>query len=211
MVCYLGSACLRKAVWMTSRIKFQSLFRQSFVEPKAAAQIFLSLDLAYDAIFSLFFAAVCASTVLIFGFDALFQNQASAMGVLGSPWRFATIVTALTLATAVGISWIGQRFSGEGDFRPIMGLLAWLQVLQLGMQILSYATFLLPSILVTFVQFGLIGWSFWIFIAFVDEVHQFKNMGKSALVALLGSLLGMAALFFLLPLLGIMGGGRNGI
>lgn len=196
---------------MTSNISLQVLFQQSFVDPKAAAKQFLTLDLSYDAIFSMFLATVCASTVLIFGFDALFQSQETSVDLLSSPLQFAMIVTVLTLATAVGIAWIGQKLSGVGRFRPIMGLIAWLQVLQLGMQLLSYVTFLLPSIFVTFAQFGLIGWSFWIFIAFIDEAHQFGNMLKSALVALLGSMIGMFGLFFIISLFGIFGSGRDGV
>ncbi|MGB0688756.1 MAG: hypothetical protein ACPGMX_11845, partial [Paracoccaceae bacterium] len=48
---------------MTPKVNIQLLFRQSFVEPKTAAKQFLALDLSYDAIFSLFLASVCASTL----------------------------------------------------------------------------------------------------------------------------------------------------
>ncbi|MBT6097220.1 MAG: hypothetical protein HOM03_09815 [Marinovum sp.] len=195
---------------MTSNVNIQQLFRQSFVEPKAAAKNFLALDLSYDAVFSLFLATVCASTVLIFGFDALFQNAQARPGLLESPWQFAAIVTVLTLSTAVGIAWIGQKLSGQGTLRTVMGLIAWLQVVQLGMQMVSYFTLILPSILVTFVQFGLIGWSFWIFIAFIDEVHKFENMMKSTMVAFLGTIIGMLGLFFMLGFFGLFGGGING-
>ena len=196
---------------MTSKVNIQLLFRQSFVEPKTAAKQFLALDLSYDAIFSLFLASVCASTVLIFGFDIVFYGADARVGFLGSPWQFAAIVAVLTLATAIGIAWIGQKMSGQGSFRLVMALIAWLQVVQLGMQVVSYFTLILPTLLVTFVQFGLIGWSFWIFIAFIDEVHKFDNMMKSALVAFLGTMVGMLGLFFMISLFGIFGGGGNGI
>ena len=101
---------------MTSNVNIQQLFRQSFVEPKAAAKNFLALDLSYDAVFSLFLATVCASTVLIFGFDALFQNAQARPGLLESPWQFAAIVTVLTLSTAVGIAWIGQKLSNPSPY-----------------------------------------------------------------------------------------------
>ena len=196
---------------MTSKVNIQLLFRQSFVEPKTAAKQFLALNLSYDAIFSLFLASVCASTVLIFGFDTVFYGADARVGLLGSPWQFAAIVAVLTLATAIGIAWIGQKMSGQGNFRLVMALIAWLQVVQLGMQVVSYFTLILPTLLVTFVQFGLIGWSFWIFIAFIDEVHKFDNMMKSALVAFLGTMVGMLGLFFMISLFGIFGGGGNGI
>ena len=196
---------------MTSKVNIQLLFRQSFVEPKTAAKQFLALDLSYDAIFSLFLASVCASTVLIFGFDIVFYGADARVGLLGSPWQFAAIVAVLTLATAIGIAWIGQKMSGQGSFRLVMALIAWLQVVQLGMQLVSYFTLILPTLLVTFLQFGLIGWSFWIFIAFIDEVHKFDNMMKSALVAFLGTMVGMLGLFFVISLFGIFGGGGNGI
>ena len=196
---------------MTPKVNIQLLFRQSFVEPKTAAKQFLALDLSYDAIFSLFLASVCASTVLIFGFDIVFYGADARVGLLGSPWQFAAIVAVLTLATAIGIAWIGQKMSGQGSFRLVMALIAWLQVVQLGMQLVSYFTLILPTLLVTFLQFGLIGWSFWIFIAFIDEVHKFDNMMKSALVAFLGTMVGMLGLFFMISLFGIFGGGGNGI
>ena len=196
---------------MTSKVNIQLLFRQSFVEPKTAAKQFLALDLSYDAIFSLFLASVCASTVLIFGFDIVFYGADARVGLLGSPWQFAAIVAVLTLATAIGIAWIGQKMSGQGSFRLVMALIAWLQVVQLGMQLVSYFTLILPTLLVTFLQFGLIGWSFWIFIAFIDEVHKFDNVMKSALVAFLGTMVGMLGLFFMISLFGIFGGGGNGI
>ena len=196
---------------MTPKVNIQLLFRQSFVEPKTAAKQFLALDLSYDAIFSLFLASVCASTVLIFGFDTVFYGGDARVRLLGSPWQFAAIVAVLTLATAIGIASIGQKMSGQGSFRLVMALIAWLQVVQLGMQVVSYFTLILPTLLVTFVQFGLIGWSFWIFIAFIDEVHKFDNMMKSALVAFLGTMVGMLGLFFMISLFGIFGGGGNGI
>ncbi|XAT61249.1 hypothetical protein GN278_11150 [Rhodobacteraceae bacterium Araon29] len=171
----------------------------------------MALDLSYDAVFSLFLVTVCANTVLIFGFETLFQEQQWLVVSLLSPWQFAAITLVTNLAISLGIAWIGPKFSGQGSFQAVMGLVAWFQVVKLGMQVVLTFTLILPFGFAIFVLLGTIGWSLWIFIAFFDEVHQFDNMLKSSLVALLGSAIGMFGLILIILLFVDLGGVGSGI
>lgn len=186
-------------------IDFKNLLKQSLSDPRQAAAILLSYNLTLELVLYIFVASICLSTVMMFAMQFLLtQGQVSGVVIFNSPWIFATLVATMTMLLCVSLAWTGQKMSGTGDFKSIFTVIAWLQVLQLVFQAASYLLMLVTPILASLVQLFTFFWSLWLFVAFIDTAHQFNNIGKSVLVSLLGSSLGILVIVLLISLFGIM-------
>ena len=175
---------------MTSAFNFASLLKLSLSNPKEAGRAILSYGLSYDAICSIFAAAICASTAMMFAVATLYETDEPSLTNVSTPWIFALLVGIMTIVVCGAISWTGQRFSGQGDFKAVFSIVAWLQVVQMVLQLASFLVMFFLTPLIGFIQLVIFFWSLWIFVAFIDAAHGFDNMIKSSLVALLGSSLG---------------------
>ena len=190
---------------MRPTYNFTNLLKQSLLDPKQAGQSILSYDLSYEAICSIFAAAICASTSMMFAIDLLYETEGPSLTKVSTPWVFALLVGVMTLVVCGAISWTGQRFSGQGHFKSILTIVAWLQVVQMFMQMASFLVMVILTPLIGIVQFGIFLWSLWIFVAFIDAAHGYNNMVKSSLVALLGSGLGSIAMIAMIAFISTLG------
>ena len=190
---------------MNSAINLITLLKISFTDPKQAGSIILSYDLPYNAIASIFAAAICASTAMLFAVDLFYDTEGLSLTNVSTPWVFALLVGVMTLVVCGAISWTGQRFSGLGDFKSIFTIVAWLQVVQMVMQMTSFLVMVLFAPLAGIVQFAIFLWSLWIFVAFIDAAHGFDNMIKSSLVAVLGSSLGSIGMLVMVIFISTLG------
>ena len=190
---------------MRPTYNFTNLLKQSLLDPKQAGQSILSYDLSYEAICSIFAAAICASTSMMFAIDLLYETDGPSLTKVSTPWVFALLVGVMTLVVCGAISWTGQRFSGQGHFKSILTIVAWLQVVQMFMQMASFLVMVILTPLVGIVQFGIFLWSLWIFVAFIDAAHGYNNMVKASLVALLGSGLGSIAMIAMIAFISTLG------
>ena len=190
---------------MTSSLNFTNLIKLSLIDPKQAGRSILSYGLSYDAICSIFAAAICASTAMLFAVDLVYETEGPSLTNVSTPWIFALLVSVMTLVVCGAISWTGQRFSGQGGFKSIFTIVAWLQVVQMVMQITSFLVMVLFAPLIGIVQFAIFLWSLWIFVAFIDAAHGFENMIKSSLVALLGSSLGSIGMLAMVIFISTLG------
>ena len=190
---------------MTSAFNLTNLLKLSLTDPKQAGQAILSYDLSYDAICSIFAAAICASTAMLFAVDLVYETEGPSLTNVSTPWVFAPLVGIMTLVVCGAISWTGQRFSGRGDFKSVFTIVAWLQVVQMIMQITSFLVMVLFAPLIGIVQFVIFLWSLWIFVAFIDAAHGFDNMIKSSLVALLGCSLGSIGMLIMVIFISTLG------
>lgn len=190
---------------MRPAFNFTNLLKLSLLDPKQAGQSILSYDLSYESICSIFAAAICASTSMMFAIDLLYETEGPSLTKVSTPWVFALLVGVMTLVVCGAISWTGQRFSGQGHFKSILTIVAWLQVVQMFMQMASFLVMVILTPLVGIVQFGIFLWSLWIFVAFIDSAHGYNNMVKAALVALLGSGLGSIAMIAMIAFISTLG------
>ena len=190
---------------MRPAFNFTNLLKLSLLDPKQAGQSILSYDLSYEAICSIFVAAICASTSMMFAIDLLYETEGPSLTKVSTPWVFALLVGVMTLVVCGAISWTGQRFSGQGHFKSILTIVAWLQVVQMFMQMASFLVMVILTPLIGIVQFGIFLWSLWIFVAFIDAAHGYNNMVKASLVALLGSGLGSIAMIAMIAFISTLG------
>ena len=190
---------------MRPAFNFTNLLKLSLLDPKQAGQSILSYDLSYESICSIFAAAICASTSMMFAIDLLYETDGPSLTKVSTPWVFALLVGVMTLVVCGAISWTGQRFSGQGHFKSILTIVAWLQVVQMFMQMASFLVMVILTPLIGVVQFGIFLWSLWIFVAFIDAAHGYNNMVKASLVALLGSGLGSIAMIAMIAFISTLG------
>ncbi len=190
---------------MSRSINFTHLLKLSLSDPKQAGQVILSYGLSYEEICSIFAAAICASTSMMFVVDLLYETEGPSLTRVSTPWVFALMVGIMTIVVCGAISWTGQRFSGRGHFKSIFTIVAWLQVVQMLMQMASFLVMVLLTPLIGIVQFGIFLWSLWIFVAFIDAAHGYDNMIKSSLVALLGSGLGSIVMLAMVAFFSALG------
>ena len=190
---------------MRPAFNFTNLLKLSLLDPKQAGQSILSYDLSYESICSIFAAAICASTSMMFAIDLLYETDGPSLTKVSTPWVFALLVGVMTLVVCGAISWTGQRFSGQGHFKSILTIVAWLQVVQMFMQMASFLVMVILTPLIGIVQFGIFLWSLWIFVAFIDAAHGYNNMVKASLVALLGSGLGSIAMIAMIAFISTLG------
>ena len=183
---------------MSNGIHLVNLLRTSFSQPKQAAAVIISRGFSYDVIWSVFIATICLTTTMQFFADGLLKVDGPSLNDVSRPWIFALMVGGMTLLLCATITWTGQRFHGEANFKTIFTLVAWLQVIQLLLQAIIYFLLYLVTALAGFAQIAIIFWSLWIFVAFVDTAHGFDNMLKSFLVSVLGIGLGGIILFFMI-------------
>ena len=188
---------------MGSTVNLVDLLKNSFTNPKDAASTIISRGFSYDVIWSVFVASICLTTAMQFFVDSMMKSDGPTLSDVSSPWIFAVMVGGMTLLVCATITWTGQRFDGQANFKTIFALVAWLQVIQLLLQVLIYALLFLVAALAGFAQIAIIFWSLWIFVAFVDTAHKFDNMMKASVVSVLGIGLGGVILFFMISFMGM--------
>ena len=188
---------------MTSAVFLRELFMCTLTNPKQAAQMILEKEFSYDVIWSVFIASICAATAMQFSVDSLLSGSETSLIAVSRPSIFALMVASITLLVCVSITWTGQRFGGQAQFKSIFALLSWLQLVQLILQASIYVILTLVAALAALAQIIVLFWTMWIFVAFLDTAHGFENMFKSALAALLGVSLGGVVLFLLISIIGM--------
>ena len=188
---------------MGNGIHLVDLLKTSFSQPKEAAAVIISRGFSYDVIWSVFIATICLTTAMQFFADGLMKVDGPSLNDVSRPWIFALMVGGMTLLVCATITWTGQRFDGEANFKTIFTLVAWLQVIQLLLQAIIYFLLYLVTALAGFAQIAIIFWSLWIFVSFVDTAHGFDNMLKSFVVSVLGIGLGGVILFFVISFMGM--------
>ena len=123
---------------MSNGIHLADLLKTSFSKPKEAAAVIISRGFSYDVIWSVFIATICLTTAMQFFADGLMKVDAPSLNDVTSPWIFALMVGGMTLLVCATITWTGQRFDGNANFKTIFTLVAWLQVIQLILQAIIY-------------------------------------------------------------------------
>lgn len=163
---------------------FFNLIGTSVTRPQEAASTLFGLGLSREVAWLLLGASTALSVVLSF----LMQGAQAAQIVEGmapfSPMMLALFLGCSSVITGYAIHYTGQAMDGEGSLTNSMLLVAWFQVLQLaGLVVQALALPISPGfsdILRLMIGLGLI----WVFLSFVNVLHAFGSLGRSALLML---------------------------
>lgn len=177
----------------------RNLVGQSFRAPREAAARIMALNLPMAARWvGLGLMAVVSALLVHLSFSIQppevkdFFTEA-----MTSPLRTAWMQAVFMLVAVALIHRVGAWRGGRGSFADAMLLVAWLQFLLLGLQVLQLLAYAVLPILADLVGLATLGLFFWLLSNFVAELHGFR----SPLVVFVGILLAVFAMVVVLTLL----------
>lgn len=184
---------------MLTAERLRDLVRLSVVEPQKGGAAVLALNLPVRERWTAMVAAVLVGVVLAFllpvmsGRGAEIPPPMAAAGI-----QMGANVLAVLLATHVG-----RWFGGSGRLEDAVLLVAWLQALMAGVQVVQIVAVVVLPPLAGLVAVAGLGLFFWLAVGFVQALHGFRSP-MLVLLGTLGALFGAAfVLSFVLILLGV--------
>lgn len=178
----------------------------SFTQPRYAARALLDMNLGWNVIWSAFIAASCLSTILFFSFDGgELPPDFPFAEVFQSPMLMVSFFVGSGVLVSLGINFISNLIGGKGALSSIMLIMAWFQILQVGIQIVIYFLMILILPAALLLQFALFWYGLYIFVAFVAEAYGFQSLFKAGVASLAGFIASIASLAVLLSLV-LIGG-----
>jgi len=176
----------------------RALARLSVTDPQQGGRDVLALDPPAEVRWMALVAAVTAGVVLAFLMPVLSGQSAQ----MPPPVAVAGFVIGGSALTALAMTVVGRMFGGRGDFAGAILLVAWLQWLLVGLQMVQVVALLvLPFLaeLITLLAFVLY---FWLLTGFVQALHGFASRGM-VLLGTVGTMFALAmALSLVLLILG---------
>ncbi|MDT1063832.1 YIP1 family protein [Paracoccus sp. CPCC 101403] len=176
-------------------------------KPAQAVQVLRGLDLAPGERWMIVILAVSLSTVLAgiarLMFSAPTNDPISAL--LANPMALAGLQLGAMVISAAAVTVIGRAFRGTGVFADALLLVAWIELILVGLQALQLVLMVVfpqTGTLTSLIAFGV---SIYLTIAMTKELHGFASTPKVALgfiggVFLVATMLSiLAAAFGILP------------
>ncbi len=158
-------------------------------KPEAALQALRGLGLPMSARWTLLLLAVTLSTLLACLSLILFPVEAdnALSRLLAHPLSLAGIQLGAMVLSALMMAQVGRLFGGQGDFPDALLLVAWVELLLVGLQAVQLVMMLLfpaSAGLLSIVAFGLF---LYLAVTLTKALHGFSSTGKVVL-GLIGSL-----------------------
>lgn len=185
------------------------LIRQTFADPRGAAERLMRLDLPAPVLWEAL-ALVVALSVVTAQVTTIFIGGAAApeaemMGnFFANPLLMGAVQGAILVIMVFAVHIIGRAMGGMGRFEDAIALVAWLQFLLVCLQVAqTFVGFLSPALS------GLVGLAgivlfFWLLTQFVMALHGFESAAM-VFVMIMVSLLGITfAISMVLTFLGIL-------
>lgn len=194
----------------------QALVKQTLSSPKDAADQLIALrrGVSSEALWSaVVLAAVLNTLVISLGMQLLppSPEQVALMPrVFFRPGLLAIFAAGAIVLMVFVLHWAGRMMGGKGDLRDMLAVVTWLQIIQVGLQLVVLIVGVLAVQLASFVNMVAFIWGVWILISFVDRVHGFESVMKSLAVLVTGIVLLLVGLTVFVFLLGIVTQGAAG-
>ncbi|MCV2448632.1 MULTISPECIES: Yip1 family protein [unclassified Paracoccus (in: a-proteobacteria)] len=157
--------------------------------PEAALQVLRRLALPMSARWTLLLLAVTLSTLLaclsLMLFPVEFDNALSRL--LSHPLTLAGVQFGAMVVSALMMAQVGRWFGGQGDFADALLVVAWVELLLVGLQAVQLVmTLLFPATaaLLSILAFGLF---LYLAVTMTKALHGFTSTAK-VVVGLVGSL-----------------------
>lgn len=157
-------------------------------EPGRAVEVMRGMDLPMPARWMVMVLAVCLSTLLAGVARYLFPVPPDdpLSQLLSSPATLAIVQFVALVVSAAAIAVIGRAFGGQGNFPDALLLIAWVELILVGLQAVQLVLMLVfpaSGPLMSVVAFAL---SIYLTIALTKAMHGFQSTPKVAL-AFIGS------------------------
>ncbi|WP_293450760.1 hypothetical protein [Planktotalea sp.] len=180
---------------------FLNLAVRTVTEPRSVAAELLAMRLDRTMLMMALGLAVVLNTI-VYQLSLLAAPPTSNLPILfTSALIFALFIGLGLVLSIVSVTYAGRFLGGKATLEGIMTLIAWLQFLRFGLQLVTFV--LMPIIpgLVGLLALCATLYGMWLLLQFIDVAHEFYNLFTSfgALVlAGLGIMLGLALAISLL-------------
>ena len=185
---------------MSSTQALTDLAVTSVKEPAAAARRLLSRDLEQSTLWTALLLMAVLNTLIQQVSNLFIDIPTPLLRLFDVAIIYFLFVAGGLILIVFAVFWTGRIFGGRGSLEDIMVVIVWLQFLR----VLVQASALILLLTIPFVSFlfviGATMIGCWIFVHFVNEAHEFDNLGKSAVVliaAFAGMLVGLSLLLSL--------------
>ncbi|WP_204114228.1 YIP1 family protein [Shimia biformata] len=182
-------------------------------DPKAAAHRLMAMNFEREALWTMLVLACVLNTLAFQITNLLFPIPEEVLRELaGRPELFLFRITpgvmfVLLASVSIGLVflffWGGRAMGGNAAFPTILLMVAWLQFLQVMVQVGALVLMLFLPGLAGIFDLGASLYGVWIFANFMNEAHGFGSVGKAFLMifmTMMGAVLGISVFFAVLGL-----------
>jgi hypothetical protein len=184
---------------------FGALVGQSFLAPAATARILIGLGLSRAVLWQAMLLVTVLSVLLVAITQGAMPNvPPPANGAPPremTPFSYGLILGGSLVLLVFALHFTGQALGGIGDFGAALTLVVWLEVLAMMIRLGQSAVMLLLPALGGMVSVLGLGLLFWVLLNFINVLHGFDSLWKSAfalLLAVVGISLGVTLILTLI-------------
>lgn len=188
-------------------LTFSELVRraiESVKDPRAGAREVMALALPRTARWEALVAVVIVSVLLAHVTAFLSRGGAMMMTpMVQNPLASTTIQLGLMVIMVFAVFLIGRALGGGGSLDDTILLMAWMQLILVGLQVVQTLALLVIPPLGGLIVLAGMALFFWLLTNFVAELHGFRSLGRVFMMILM-SMMGMAVLMsMLLSMMGV--------
>ncbi len=146
---------------------------------------------------------VVLSVLMLAAFQAVapMPEELAEQMIVVTPLSYTVLLAAFMVFLVTSISAIGRGFGGTGDLTTTLTMLVWLQIVSLVCRVVQLFTTMIMPPLGGLVYLASLGALLWCLLNFVNVLHRFDSLAKSAGViisAFVVAVLGAAAILVLI-------------
>lgn len=158
-------------------------------DPAAALRILRSFELPMSVRWMALVLSVVLSTLLASLSLVLFpvEVQTAVSAVLAQPVTLALVQFAAMVVSALMMAQVGRLFGGQGNFADALLIVAWVELLLVGLQGLQLVLMMLVPATASMLSIIAFGLFLYLAVAMTKALHGFASTGKVVL-GLVGSL-----------------------
>jgi hypothetical protein len=183
---------------MTITDRLRDIARLTLADPEQGGRALLALNPPLEARWMAMGAAIVSGVVLAY----LLPVMAGQAGSVMSPFAATGVQAGANLLAVVLMTNVGRAFGGQGRCEDAVLLVAWLQALMVGVQLVQLVAMLVLPPLAGIVTILAVALFFWLLTGFVQAMHGFQ----SRLMVLFGTLGAMFAAAFVVSFILILFG-----
>jgi hypothetical protein len=184
---------------MTLTEHLRELARLTLSDPEQGGRQLLAMNPPIEARWMAMGAAILSGVVLAY----LLPVIAGQAGSVLSPFAAVGVQIGANMLAVILMTNVGRVFGGQGRFEDAVLLVAWLQALMVGVQLVQLVALVILPPFAGIVTILAIALFFWLLTGFVQALHGFQSR-LMVLFGVLGSMFAAAfVVSFVLILLGV--------
>lgn len=178
------------------------LCKLSLTQPRRAATLVVTAPFNGGQAAGLALLAIILGTILA-SVGMWLRPPTAAIGFLRAPMPAVAVQFGFLIAIAGLVATIGRSFGGRGGMAGALKVMAWLQVMLAGFQVIQFAVLIVVPPLAGLVGLAGFCWFLWALSHFVAELHGFESAAKTGVMLFISLFAVLFVVALLMTLLGI--------